>query len=488
MSRLNPIISSFLQAVLQDTNFLFSLLNQHQSPLYLLFPNEFLSNVRAFKQVYVEQKIEGEIFYAFKVNKTEAFLEICAYEKIGVEVSSINELQVVLGHGISGKQILISGPVKSNHLLFLAMQHHCTIVVDELSEIRRVVQLRKILNIVHKVNIQVRISGFKLTTTGRSEPGPAVIENSLFGLPLSDIEDLYSLLNEVEIQNSINLNGLMFHIDNHSISDRGEAIFCLIHHILKLRKKGFDCKTIDIGGGFSVKYIDYEDWEKFIEEYVYSLKNNEPFMFRDKVFGLKIKNGKHLNRGNFYPYDLKIHKEQVLNSILLYRPKESTLNISETLKKYNIKLNVEPGKSLVDQAGITICRITGKKKSSKGDPLLICDMNISQLYEQFIGSEFLVDPVLIQKSKSKKSTQGWHIAGNLCSESDVLSWRKIYWDATPDIDDLLVFANTGGYQMDFAESRMHSMRLPSRIIIYKKKKEILWKHDTIFSLFDFIDC
>ena len=40
------------------------------------------------------------------------------------------------------------------------------------------------------------------------------------------------------------------------------------------------------------------------------------------------------------------------------------------------------------------------------------------------------------------------IAGNLCLEQDMITWRKIKFNYLPEHGDYLIYYNTAGYQMD----------------------------------------
>ena len=47
------------------------------------------------------------------------------------------------------------------------------------------------------------------------------------------------------------------------------------------------------------------------------------------------------------------------------------------------------------------------------------------------------------------------MAGNLCLEQDIITWRKISFEQQPEKGDYLIYYNTAGYQMDSNESNFH---------------------------------
>ena len=133
--RIATLVNDFL--TLQQP-LLFNLVSSIGSPIHLLFPQLFSENVNLYSDVFSQNDIEGEIYYSYKSNKAQSFLEIAAYKAIGVEVSSIYELRQVLGHGISGKSIIVSGPSKDNSFLLLGIQQGCLIAIDNFDELLRI--------------------------------------------------------------------------------------------------------------------------------------------------------------------------------------------------------------------------------------------------------------------------------------------------------------------------------------------------------------
>ena len=55
------------------------------------------------------------------------------------------------------------------------------------------------------------------------------------------------------------------------------------------------------------------------------------------------------------------------------------------------------------------------------------------------------------------------IAGHSCLDEDVLTNRLIRFERRPQPGDLLVYANTAGYQMDLLENEFHRHPMPRRI-------------------------
>ena len=131
-----------------------------------------------------------------------------------------------------------------------------------------------------------------------------------------------------------------------------------------------------------------------------------------------------------------------------------------------INLIIEPGKSLLDNVGITITNITYTKYSVNNDLLVGTNMNKSNLVSE--NKEMFMDPMLISQNVDNKTSKAF-ILGNLCLESDLIFKRKIEFDNTPKKGDLLVFINTAGYSMDFNESQTIMQNISKKIVFNNNK-------------------
>ncbi len=74
----------------------------------------------------------------------------------------------------------------------------------------------------------------------------------------------------------------------------------------------------------------------------------------------------------------------------------------------------------------------------------------------------MMDPLLVPASPvaDAPAAQGHpvHLLGNLCLEADLITRRTVYLPTLPRVGDLLAFANTAGYFMDFSAD--HALHQP----------------------------
>lgn len=446
--RLDTKISDFLKTEKETT---FQITEAFGSPSHIVFPQLLSENSARFREVLLQHGLpESSVHFASKVNKGESFLEEAAKAGIGVDASSIEELRSALAHGILGNRISVSGPAKKERLMVLAAQHGSTISIDSVSELETLITLLQKIE-TPPASLLIRISDLNQ-------------EYSRFGVAS---HDLPSLLAKIPPQSTrMILKGFHFHLSGYSTDERVTALQAAIQELQKARSLGYACDTINIGGGFAVRYIDADNWKKFESE-----KNVGDFARSKDI-------------RSFYPYGNELNGAQQLDAILSAQVNTHS-RISDLLKTEGIHLAIEPGRSLVDQAGITCMQVKGVKPTSDGTCVIEVDANINHLSEQWFGSEFCIDPIHLRKNPDEHSTPfKAAVAGNTCIEIDMLSWRKIGFTSMPKTGDLLVYANTAGYQMDSNESTFHRLPIPEKVAAFKKDGKWKWKKDSEYSFLD----
>ncbi len=446
--QLHTLISDFLES---EGGSLFEKVEAFGSPTHFIFPQILRENTEKFRGVLGQHGLgETILYFATKVNKAESFLEDASGTGVGADVSSLEELRTALSHGIPGEKISVSGPAKKDRLLALAAQQGCMVSIDSKNELEDFLELIGSMKL-QRQRILFRLGGLNQTHTR-------------FGLAASEIS---SVLAKIPPENSaVEFQGFHFHLSGYSTDERVTALQFAIQELKKARSLGHTCNMINIGGGFAVHYVSLEDWKQFT-----SSKNADHFL------GSK-------NIQFFYPYGSELSGECQLDAILAARTDAHT-QVADLLKEQKIQLAIEPGRSLVDQAGITCIQVKGVRPTSDGTLVVEVDANINHLSEQWFGSEFCVDPIHLQRdSEAESPTIEAAVAGNTCLEIDMLSWRKIGFRSAPKAGDLLVYANTAGYQMDSNESSFHRLAIPEKIAAFKKEGKWKWKKDAEYSFLD----
>ncbi|MTH95802.1 Y4yA family PLP-dependent enzyme [Roseibium sp. RKSG952] len=408
-------------------------------PFHIIHPQSFSENLKAFQDAMQVQNVHGHVYYGKKANKAGTWLREIAGCGGSVDVASIPEFVHSLANGIRGERIEVTGAAKSNELLWLAAQHKALVAIDALDELERAIDIAKQ---TAPLKILLRVI-------------PPKAPNSRFGLSEADM--VAALQKCVEAHQHIIMDGFSFHLDGYAVAPRAELASTLIGRCLEARALGLPCSAISIGGGFACSYVDEEDWREF-------QANVKPADFHAK------KSFTH-----FYPYHQAPTGAEMLSAILNWSSDGDTLALK--LNAAGISLYLEPGRALLDGAGMSVFPVQGFKRNAEHGIITVSGLSMS-LSEQWKNSEFLPTPILLQRGGARpQETVKAAVGGSSCMEYDVLSWRKIEFPATPRYGDLLIYPNTAGYQMDKNESEFHQLPLPPKIVLTEQGGAFVWRVD-----------
>lgn len=441
MFKLSPVVHINIESFLQNKKNLFSLVEKYGSPLNVTFPEHMTSNIKEFKQVYEKYDIDGEIYFAHKPNKSKVFPAYAKKQSIGIDVASLGELNNALQADFPKEKIEATGP-KSTQFLFALIKNKTLINVDSILEIKRIIEIAKTLKTT--ASILVRISQFNKSTS--------FSKLERFGIPYSDLNMVKELLESNKSQ--ITLKGFSFHFNHSKIEPRIDAIEKLTNHLLIFQQLGFDqCQTINIGGGFEINFLQSKlEWENYINFMKKTVLGDikDRLSFNGNNYGFFNDNDTIKGTITIPDFYQEVAKGDYLEKILQSKLKSfENQSIGKFFSENFIKLAIEPGKSLLDQCGITIVKVLDIKKSGL-ENIIVTEMNFSNLNSD--RYEMFTDPIVITKKHKTPEVFACFIVGNLCLESDTICNRKVFLTHTPEPEDLLVFANTAPYRMDFVES------------------------------------
>ncbi|MFM9380950.1 Y4yA family PLP-dependent enzyme [Pseudomonas sp. UV AK001] len=425
---IDPVIANLLKLSPEK---LFELVNQHGSPLNLVWPHAFEANVQALQSVLKRHEVDYAIFYGAKANKSQCLLAAASASGIGTDVSSLFELQAALRAGTPAEHLCATGPAKTAAFHRALIQGGSLICVDSLEEFSHLKALLDTSQPSAKARILLRYR-------------PTTCPASRFGMGAEDLFQCLQYL--VEQRESFHFEGFHFHLGGYGYETRVQAFREVTGFIDAAREMGLDPVMIDIGGGLPMRYVDPQDYNSFLQN------DNNP--------------GHYQNRrvpSSYYPYGSSLTACQWLE-LFLESDHSPGKTIAGYLKSQNIKLALEPGRSLVDQAAISVFRVTRTKQLADNKVVIFAEGSSFSACETWFSSEYLVDPILITSKESKPVPMQAYIAGHSCLDDDVITHRLINFDTTPQTGDLLIYANTAGYQMDLLENEFHRHPLPQRLM------------------------
>ena len=428
---LSPLLSPSTKKLLTEKrDLLGSWVEEYGSPLHVVRPSELSANISALRVVLDEFNIDHKIYYGAKVNKSSGLMAAAIGAGAGIDVSSLYELGDAERLGAAGRQLVATGPAKTKEFQETLIRSKALISVDSPEELNDLKQL--LLDDVRPQPVLLRLR-------------PHGNDRSRFGMSAAAIS---AAMKQIVENPRIQLVGFHFHLSGYQWEDRAEAIRQTIDLIAEARANGLDPKLIDIGGGLPVQYVDQRDWCRH-------LGSQSVTDYRTGRIPASL-----------YPYGGALSAPRWLGN-LLAAAATSTLTIADYLRRQRLTLAMEPGRALADQTAISLFRISRVKDLGGGNGVIFVEGSSFNACETWFGSEFLVDPILIPQSGPTGTSEAkrFYVAGHSCLDEDVISNRWLEFLCAPKTGDLLVWANTAGYQMDLLENEFHRHPMPNRLCI-----------------------
>ena len=331
--------------------------------------------------------------YAVKAFTSRAMIRLVADEGLNLLVATSGELQACLSAGIPGERIVFHGNNKSDDELRLAVSSGVWLVnVDNQAELERLDPIARAAGVVQPVLLRV-IPGVGAGAHEAIRTGAA---GTKFGIPLPAVPD--AVRRAVELPN-VRPAGIHAHIGSQVLEP--EPYLAAVDVVLDLlerlkRDTGFEADVVDVGGGFGVSYTDERPLE---------LDRLAPALLA------RVRDGAE-RRG---------------------------LRIPHTL--------VEPGRSVVGSAMVTLYRVGTVKETPEGRTLVAVDGGMADnIRPMLYGARYTVAAAGEPRDAGPVEVD---VVGRHCESGDVLARDvKLSQDVRPG--DLVAFAGTGAYTYSMA--------------------------------------
>ncbi|MFF2542973.1 Y4yA family PLP-dependent enzyme [Kitasatospora sp. NPDC058063] len=482
---LEPRLEPPLRSLLEERDLLHTLTDALGSPLNLLLPEQIAENLARFQAVYRKHHLTGRIHFAHKANRSSALVRRLAATEAGLDVASLAELQHVLGAGCPPERIMATGP-KNREYLWLAARTGVTVHLDSRAELDDLADLvRK--QALPPVRVMPRLSGFRA-------PGTTVLTRpSRFG---TDVGELTELLDALERhRDAVETTGVAYHLDTTGVPEKAVALETCVTVLNECRRRGLRPRTVDIGGGFGVDYLaDAGQWERYTTELTHAVLGKRPALtWQGHGYGLRNESGRLRGTLGLYPAHRPVAAEAYLDELLSYPAPTLGRPLGTLLLENLYDLAVEPGRALADQCGATLARVLEVRRTAAGEHLVRLEMNARDVGLEEHG--VLMDPLLIPRPGAPATPRtsdgppegspdgppgdpvGVYLIGNLCLETDLITRRTVFLPRLPAPGDLLAFANTAGYLMDFSAGRALRQPVARKVAAYRQDGAWRWRLD-----------
>ena len=403
---------------------LVELAEKYGTPLYVIDEATLRSICADYKKAFSKYE-KVNMMFASKSLCTMATSAILNSEGFGFDVVSAGEIYTVYKAGADMSKVLFNGNNKSFDELTLAVELGVgRISVDNFFEI-------DLLNEVAKshdktVDILLRITpGIECHTHEYIQTGHL---DSKFGFDLTQIDDAVELI--LSRCKNLKLHGLHAHIGSQIFETKvySDEIHILIKEIARLDEKfGLKLDEINVGGGLGVKYTDS---------------------------------------------DLPPSTYEIADVII-----ES---LQENIEKYGVEppsLFIEPGRSIISTAGVTLYTVGSSKQVPKGKKYVAVDGGMADnprpsMYQ----AQYFAESA---NYKEDIPLQTVTIAGRFCESGDIL----IKDITLPELfeGNILCVYNTGAYNYSMA-SNYNRVQKSQMVIVNNSKSDIIVNRETLEDL------
>ena len=379
----------------------------NKTPFYLYSENKIIENFNDYKAAFSNNN--HLICYAVKANSNLKILSILAKLGSGFDIVSGGELHRVLEVGGDPSKIVFSGVGKTEDEIRLAISNDILCFnVESLEELKTINSLA--IEMKKTANISIRVNpSIDIKTHPYIATG---MKDNKFGV---DEKEIVSFYEEAGLCEGLKITGIDFHIGSQitEISPYKEALEKVCKIIKKLSDKNIKIGHIDIGGGLGILYND----EK--------LPSKVDFV-------------------------------------------DSITNI---IKPFGLKILIEPGRSIVGNAGLLISKVLYTKTTPTKN-FAIVDAGMNDLIRPPLYNAY---HNIKEVFKSGLKPLVYDVVGPVCESSDFLGKERLLCLSS---GDFIAVENVGAYGYVLA-SNYNTRLKPAEFIIIDKKILLIREAETI---------
>lgn len=376
------------------------------TPLYVFDENEIRKNLRTFRDSMEEYYGgNGLAVYASKAFNCKEMCRICAQEGTGIDVVSGGELYTALSVGFPADRIVFHGNNKTYSELYTAVESGVgRIVVDNIDELETLSRIAaeqgKTAGIMFRIKPGIDAHTHDFIKTGQID--------SKFGFALETGEAMDAVKKALATPN-VKLRGLHCHI--------GSQIFDIDPFVLAAKvmlelfravkdETGAELEELNLGGGFGIKYLESEC---------------------PKPYGEYMK------------------------------------NVSAVVREYCEKLGlkmpfvlIEPGRSVVGAAGLTLYTVGSVKKIPDIRTYVSVDGGMADNPRYAL---YHADYEIVCANKANEErTQTVTVAGKCCESGDLIQENTKL--QAVEAGDILAVLSTGAYNYSMSSNYNRIPRPP----------------------------
>lgn len=402
------------------------LANRFGTPLYVFDEAHIRNMMRVYKNTLeTEYGGNGQVLYASKAFSCMAIYAIVKQENMGIDVVSGGELYTALKARFDASKIYFHGNNKLSDELELAVENEVgCIVVDSYREADILNLIAEKHNLTQSVLIRIN-PGIEAHTHAFVQTART---DSKFGFSVSD-GAAEEVVKYILGKPNLRLKGFHCHIGSQIFEKQSFVLAAekVMDFMADIKTKhSYNAETLNIGGGFGIWYnsedpeLKYNDYAEYLKALISAIRN------KAKVHSLKE------------PY-----------------------------------LVIEPGRSIVGEAGITlytvgaIKEIRGVKKYVAVDGGMFDNPRYALYQSKYT--------VLLANRANEKCVEKVSVAGKCCESGDLIAVDVALPKA--ESGDIMAVLSTGAYNYSMASNYNRNL-IPAAVLVKDGKAEYIIKHQS----------
>ena len=398
------------------------LAHRYGTPLYVLDEHLVRQRAQDYREAFGKFVPGSQVLYAGKALLTTALCKIIAEEDLGLDVVSGGELYTALAAVFPSQRIYFHGNNKSHQELSMALDHRIgRIVIDSAWELEALQTLAAsrgdIADILIRITPGVEPSTHSYIQTGQFD--------SKFGLPINAKDTLSTIVQASRMPN-LRLRGLHCHIGSQimGLEYFTKTVKIMVAFLAELRASaGLVLEELDLGGGLGITYLDQD----------------EPPSPGDYA--------------------------KAIGDAITTSCREHDLAVP--------RIAVEPGRSIVGEAGVTLYTVGAIKEVSGVRKYVAIDGGMADNPRVAIyGAKYTA---CLANKAAGEPIELVTIAGKCCESGDILI--KDIMLPVVETGDILAVCSTGAYNYSMA-SNYNRLPRPAMVTVWHGESDIIVQRET----------
>ena len=389
------------------------------TPTIVYDEDQIRNQMRRYHSAFEKSGLKYNISYASKAFTCIQMVKLVQEEDLQLDVVSEGELYTALEAGFDANRIHFHGNNKTKREIQYALENNIGyFVIDALEEIDLIDKYASDeVNIVLRVNPGVEAHTHEFIQTGQ--------EDSKFGLSIKHGLALEAI-NKVKASKHLQLKGVHFHVG--SQIEGTEAMIETAKLVLHwLSENEIKVELLNLGGGFGIKYVE----------------GDESFPIEEGI-------------------------AEIADAI-----KETAHSLNYEVPE----IGIEPGRSIVGEAGITLYEVGTIKEIPEVNKYVSVDGGMSDHIRTALY-DAKYQALLVNRNEEADDTVT--IAGKLCESGDIII-KKAKSPSSIKRGDYLAILSTGAYHYSMA-SNYNQMQKPSVFFLKDGKAREVIKRQSLRQL------